>query len=214
MMQKDYLLRVYSQFARALARIAILKEERDYDAVLSLYDELYKQVLGTGGAGFVNALSDDTLLSLLAPISQLDVEKTLVIAMLQKGEGETYTEMKNNTESYYRYLRSLNLYLEVMLANPEMNDSELFESIEMLTTKLTPYELPLKTQQRLFDFFVRTHQYRNAHIFLQAQVPEPTLLNQGINFYTQLLQSPTDALSSEEVHQSLQQLRSLQHPLR
>jgi len=67
---------------------------RDDQGALSLRDELFKQSVGMG-AGFIHAVSEETLLAMLTVLGVLDLEKALLIAKLLKAEGDIYEEQGN-----------------------------------------------------------------------------------------------------------------------
>ena len=99
MPQKDYILRVAEDVGRALAQIISHKEIHDYQGALSLLDEFFKQSVGMG-SGFIHAISEETLLTMLTIVGVLDLEKALLIAKLLKAEGDIYEEQGNADEAY------------------------------------------------------------------------------------------------------------------
>jgi hypothetical protein len=94
MPQKDYILRIAENVGRALAQIIYHQDMRDYQGALSLRDELFKQSVGMG-AGFIHAVSEETLLAMLTVLGVLDLEKALLMAKLLKAEGDIYEEQGN-----------------------------------------------------------------------------------------------------------------------
>lgn len=154
MMEKDYLLRMFGQMARAISRLIFLKDQKDYALALEFSDQLYHEILGAG-SGFVNSISDEMLLNMLTSAQTLDVDKTLMIARILSTEGDIYQELGNSTESYYRNLKALNLYLAVadFEQNSQLNViTDLQHPIEDLNTKLAEFELPATTTNRLQRF--------------------------------------------------------------
>src|SRR6266705_1663282 len=121
MPQKDYILRVAEDVGRALAQIIYHQDMRDYQGALSLIDEICKQTVGVG-SGFIHAVSEETLLAMLTLLGVLDVEKALMIAKLLKGEGDIYEEQGNPDAAYDSYLKSLNLFLEIVLRDGHLHD--------------------------------------------------------------------------------------------
>jgi tetratricopeptide (TPR) repeat protein len=152
MPQKDYILRVAEDVGRALAQIIYHQEIRDYQGALSLIDELFKQSVGVG-SGFIHAVSEETLLAMLTLLGVLDVEKALLIAKLLKAEGDIYEEQGNPDAAYDSYLKSLNLFLEILLRDDNLHDLRVSPEIEDLLGKLDAYELPPNTRRLLSNFF-------------------------------------------------------------
>lgn len=155
MMEKDYLLRMFGQMARALSRLIFLKNQKDYAMALELSDQLYHETLGVG-SGFVNSISDEMLLNMLTSANALDVDKALIVARILSAEGDIYQELGNPTESYYRNLKALNLYLAITEFEHKTHGSaitDLQQPVEELNTKLAEFELPDATVSKLQQFF-------------------------------------------------------------
>ena len=152
MTQKDYNPRVAEDVGRALAQIIYHKEIHDYQGALSLIDESFKQTVGAG-SGFIHAISEETLLAMLTLLGILDIEKALIIAKLLKAEGDIYEDQGNTDEAYASYLKSLNLFLEILLRDDNLHDLHVSPEIEDLLGKLEAYELPLTTRRLLFQLY-------------------------------------------------------------
>jgi hypothetical protein len=152
MTQKDYILRIAEDVGRALAQIIYHKKIQDYQGALSLIDELFKQTLGAG-SGFIHAISEETLLAMLTLVGVLNLEKALLIATLLKAEGDIYEDQGNPDEAYDSYLKSLNLFLEILLRDDNLHDLRVSQEIEDLLGKLEAYELPLITRHLLSQYY-------------------------------------------------------------
>ena len=153
MPQKDYILRVAEDVGRALAQIIYHKEIHDYQRALSLVDEFFKQSVGMG-SGFIHAISEETLLEMLTILGVLDLEKALLIAKLLKAEGDIFEEQGNPNGAYDSYLKSLNLYLKILLRDDNLHDLRVSSEIEELLGKLEDYELPPETRRLLFQLYL------------------------------------------------------------
>ena len=153
MPQKDYILRVAEDVGRALAQIIYHKEIHDYQRALSLVDEFFKQSVGMG-SGFIHAISEETLLEMLTILGVLDLEKALLIAKLLKAEGDIYEQQGNPDEAYDGYLKSLNLYLKILLRDDNLHDLRVSPEMEELLGKLEDYELPPETRRLLFQLYL------------------------------------------------------------
>jgi tetratricopeptide (TPR) repeat protein len=157
MTQKDYILRIAENVGRALAQIIYDKEIQDYQGALSLIDELCKQTVGAG-AGFIHAISEETLLAMLTLLGILNVEKALLIATLLQAEGDIYEEQGNPDAAYESYLKALNLLLEIVLRDDHLHDLRVSPQVEDILGKLEAYELPLDTRRLLSQY----HEQRRA----------------------------------------------------
>ncbi len=152
MTQKDYILRIAEDVGRALAQIIYHQEIRDYQGALTLIDELFKQTVGAG-SGFIHAISEETLLAMLSLLGILNIEKALLIATLLKAEGGIYEDQGNPDAAYDSYLKSLNLFLEILLRDDKLHDLRVFPQVEELLGKLEEYELPLNTRRLLSHYY-------------------------------------------------------------
>src|SRR3989442_6274421 len=153
MTQQDYILRIAENVGRALAQIIYDKEIHDYQGALSLIDELFKQTVGMG-SGFIHAISEETLLAMLTLLGILNVEKALLMATLLKAEGDIYEDQGNADEAYDSYLKSLNLFLEILLSDDYLHDLRCSGEVEDLLGKLEAYDLPLNTKRLLFQLYL------------------------------------------------------------
>ncbi len=152
MTQKDYILRIAEDVGRALTQIIYHKKIQDYQGALSLIDELFKQTLGAG-SGFIHAISEETLLTMLTVVGVLNLEKALLIATLLKAEGDIYEDQGNPDEAYESSLKSLNLFLEIVLRDDHLHDLRVSQEVEELLGKLEAYELPLNTSRLLSQYY-------------------------------------------------------------
>ena len=221
MINKDYILRMAERFGRYLAIILRLREYNKQEEALLYIDELFLQTTGLT-TGFINSASEEMLLNLISPLGVLNVEKCLWMAVLLQQEGDIYVELGKSNESYYRYLKALHLFLEVASGNNDVKDIDITMAIEDILNKLAEYELPLKTNNKIFRYFEKLGSYARAEDVLFEMVEgeekekEPAsdgIIKQGIAFYNRLLKkSDTDLkagiLSREEVEEGLAQLVS------
>ena len=153
MTQKDYILGIAEDVGQALAQIIYHKKIQDYQGALSLIDELFKQTVGAG-SGFIHAISEETLLAMLTLFGVLNLEKALLIATLLKAEGDIYEDQGNAGEAYDSYLKSLNLFLEIVLCDDNLHDLRCSAEVEDLLGKLEVYDLPVNTKCLLFQLYL------------------------------------------------------------
>ena len=211
MVNKDYILRMAEKFGRALAIILHLREYNKYEEALITVDDWLLQTAGLTSS-FINSVSDEMLIQAISPLGILNVEKCLWIAVLLKAEGEIYEDQGKMNDSYYRYLKSLHLYLLTISHEAFAPDDIIYTDIQELLNKLTAYELPLSTQEKLFSYYERIGQYDKAEDILFEVVEEnSTFIEQGRTFYARLAaKNDVDLqrgnLSREEVAEGLAQL--------
>jgi hypothetical protein len=218
MTQRDYILRIAEEFGRALAQVLYNRQIQDYAAAHTLVDEQCKQAFGMG-IGFMRSIPDETLLSMLTSFDTLNTEKCWLLAILLKTEGDIYQDQGNASESYYSYVRSLNLVLEVLLLDTTINGTATVPELEDLLSRLSEYELPTRTRLLLFQYFDHTGKYARAEdvLFemLEAGDLDGDLHARGTAFYQRLMRKSDAALSvgnfsREEVAEGLARLEKME----
>lgn len=216
MMNKDYILRIAERFGRALAIILHLRQSNKYEEALIYIDDIFLQTTGFTSS-FVNSASEEMLLQMISPLGILNVQKCMWIALLLKEEGDTYVEMGNEDESYYRYLKSLHFFLEAAKNSSEAKDIDIASAIEYDLSALEAFELPQKTKLAVFSYFDSMGQYARASdiIFEMIKTGEGPVdvgvVEQGRVYYERLRSKSNTELeaggmSREKVEQRLAQL--------
>jgi len=221
MMQKDYILRMIQQLSRVLIQILHLREIKDYEGALTYIDDVFKQALGFS-SDLITSVPGETLLAMLTSFDVLDIEKCFLVANLLKAEGDIYLDQDDFDTSYYRYSRSLYLFLAILLSDSSINDPDIFLEVEGLLDKLEDYELSAEIKIQLFQYFERTGRYSRAEDVLfelleaddQENEPESNLVDRGIAFYERLLRKKDTELvagnfSWEEAREGLAQLKNM-----
>jgi len=219
MSQRDYILRLFEEFGRALAQVLYQRQLKDYTAARNLIDEQCKQVLGVG-IGFIHSVPEETILSMLTSLGTLNTEKCWLLAVLLKAEGDIYQDQENSNESYYSYLKSLDLFLEVLLLDTTTGSTDFVPELEGLLYKLSAYELPKKTRLKLFHYFDQTGKYARAEDVLFEMIETGDLDRDiyalGIAFYQGLMGKSAAVLSAgnfskDEVVEGLAQLEKMKY---
>jgi Family of unknown function (DUF6483) len=217
MPQRDYILRIAEEFGRALAQVLYHRQSKNYAAAQTLIDEQCKQLLGVG-IGFVHSMPEETLLSMLTSLGTLNSEKCWLLAILLKEEGDIYQDQGNFNESYYSYLKSLNLILEVLLLDTIISGTDFIPELEGLLNKLSDYELPLRIKLMLFRYFDQTGKYAKAENVLFEMLasgdPGVDIHTRGIAFYQRLMRKSEAELnagnfSKEEVEEGMAKFKSI-----
>jgi len=219
-MQKDYILRLIQQFSRVLMQILHLREIKDYEGALTYIDDVFRQTLGFS-SDLINSVPDETLLAMLTSFDILDIEKCLVVAHLLKAEGDIYVDQGDFDTSYYRYLKSLHLFLTILLlSGSDITDPDIFLEVEGLLNKLEDYEIPVNTKSQLLRYYERVGQYSKAEDMLFELIEadndesDADIVEYGIAFYERLqkkkdIELAAGNFSREEAREGLARLRSM-----
>jgi hypothetical protein len=215
MINKDYILRMAEKIGRSLAIILGLRKYNQHEEALIYIDDTLLRTVGLTSR-FINSISDEMLVTTISPIGVLNIEACLWIAALLKAEGDIYEEdLDKSNESYYRYQKSLYLFLTAVLQEHIPTDADLYQDIEQLLQKLDDYELPPPLKSKLFAYYELSGQYARAEDTLFDLLETGNnreLIASGQAFYTRLLaKSDTDLqagnLGREEVDEGLAQLK-------
>lgn len=214
MINKDYILRLAERFGRTLAIILHLRKfDRNEEALLFIDEELFRATGLT--SGFLNTLDEHTLVEALSTLGRPNIEACLWTAVLLKAEGEIYEAKGSESESYYRYVKALHLFLHIHLHVPIEDTEDLRDEVQVLISKLNEYELPRPTRQLLFTYQEHCGFYARAEDILfellEASHDNMETLQKGRDFYKRLaLKSDADLeagdFSREEITEGLAQL--------
>ena len=199
MTQRDYILRIAEDIGRALAQVLYNQPKQNYQGAHDFIDEQFRQMLGMG-AGFVHTAPEETLLAVLTSMGELDIEKCWLLATLLKADGEAYEAQENENESYYSYLKALNLYLAVLTGEREPRRLDPVAEVEGLLYKLASYELPVRTKTLLFRYYEQTGNFASAESTLQELLEvdpdNQEIIENGRDFYRRLLRLDQASLAA------------------
>ena len=217
MIRQDYIMRMIEQLLRVLAEATALKKANKYSEALLALDQALQELTGFD-AKFLNSLPDESLILMLKTGDVLDADKCIIIADLLQAEGDIYEAQSQIEESYYRYLKALNLFLAAFLSHIQTNLPHHFTQIEPLVEKLAAYELPGKTKYNLWQYYEQSGRYAQAEDMLyeliEAEADAPEMVAQGISFYQRLLSKSnqelvTGNLPRAEIEEALAELKAL-----
>ncbi len=214
MINKDYILRIAEQIGRELSILVGLRKRNQNEDALIAIDNALLHHLGLTSR-FIDSISDETLVQTLSPLGSLNVMQALWVAELLKVEGEVYTQMGRDKDSYYSLVKSLYLLLESTFQEYIPIELEFHAHIKELVDELTDYELPTHLQSHLFRYYEQTGFYDKAentlYDLLQNQRSSSQMREQGQAFYQRLLSKSDEDLqagnfSRAEVYEGLGQL--------
>jgi hypothetical protein len=223
MTQKDYILRMFEEVGRVLAGL-IQQRQVNPQAAHELLDEQFKQAVGMG-SGFLQNLPDETLLAMLSPLGELNIDKCWLLASLLKYQGDLYDEEGDEDRSYFSSLKALNLFLAALQDHFRTKQIPDVEEVEALLVDLEDFDLPYLTKYRLFWYFEATTRYAQAETLLYdlLESTPPSVasdeeqidpLELGEFFYARLADKTDDTLangdfSREQIHAGLARLQEM-----
>jgi hypothetical protein len=217
---RDYILRVAERLGRELSIILGLRKRDRHEEALIYIDDVLLSSTGLTSR-FIDTLSEEMLLRALSPLgsAHIDLSRWLSVAVLLKAEGDVYEDLGNSNASYYRYLKSLYLFLSVLKREPVDTDPHLAGMLHELLQQLSDYELPVTIKRQLFWYYEYKGQYAKAEdtLFEIADMSSETaeLYAQGQAFYQRLL-TKNDAdliaghFSRDEIQEGMEKLQQVQ----
>ncbi len=215
MINRDYILRLAEQFGRELSIILGLRERNKYEDALIYIDNLLLKNTGLT-LRFIDALSEDALIEALSPLGHLNVSSCLTAAILLDAEGDVYEDMGRPNDSYYRYSKSLYLFLTVLPHESVESCTRFIAGVDELLDKLADYELPASLKRKLLPYYEHIQRYGKAedtlYELLEDTPHDHTLIEQGRQFYMRLLKQDDAILqignfSREEAAEGLRSLQ-------
>lgn len=217
MINKDYILRLAERIGRELSILLGLRKRDEIEEGLITIDDLLIRSTGLTSR-FINSLPEDMLLNSLSPLGTANIESLIWVAALLKTEGLLYERLGQESESYYRYVKSLYLFLEVFQREPTFIESEYMAGIRELLLKLEPYELAAPLTLKLMRYYERLGLYAKAEDVLtehlETHPDDAQVINYGYEFYQRLQSKSTADLqagnfSREEIQEGLNHLVSI-----
>lgn len=152
LVNKDYILRIAESIGRELSILLGLRDRDKIEEGLITIDNLLVRSTGLTSR-FINALSEDMLVKSLSVLGRPNIEALIWVAALLKTEGTLYERLEQESESYYRYVKSLALFLEIFQHEPAFIESEYMTEIKELLLKLEPYEIPATLTPKLTRYY-------------------------------------------------------------
>jgi hypothetical protein len=149
---EDYILRIVTQAANAIARILGLKQAGQYQEALLQIDNAFEEFLGLS-AELAAQLSADELLMTCRFGSALDRDKALLLARLLREEGDIYASKNRSIESHERYGKSLTIALEALLEGDVTHCQEHLDLVESLTAGLKQDEIGADLKYDLVRYY-------------------------------------------------------------
>lgn len=214
MINKDFILRLAERMGRELAIVLGLCKREKYQEALIYIDDLLLRMSGLTSRS-INLLPEEMLLKTLSPLGNLHVEACLWIAMMLKAEGHIYEDQGNINESYYRYIKSLYLFLTVLQYQPIEDHTQFYIQIDEMLVKLLEYDLPKYLKDQLFWYYEYTGDYAKAEDMLfellELYPADQGIQAQGLAFYERLLAKSDSDLqmghfSRSEVYEGMAQI--------
>lgn len=217
MLKRNMTLELVAKFNEYIAKILKNKKEGNFDKVLVLIDDTFKEIFRLS-LKFFNSFSDENLIDMIKSGGSINSDKCIMMAKLLEEEAYIFEIQKKDDESFCILLKSLNLFLEAYInKNTDSNLKEHFSDIDLIIEKVQKYKLPSYIQYKLIDYYTDIHKYDKADDIMFEILEYADFSNDsvksGIKFYEDLLLKEDNDLENgnlpkDEIADSLSQLKA------
>jgi tetratricopeptide (TPR) repeat protein len=149
MLERDYLMRFFTAFAKALAEAISRRKDRSYEEALKALED------GFAEDREAQALVDLPLNQFIDKVDvmeEFDASKWSFAAEMLYERGLNFDAMNRIPESQEAYLKAFHLVLESLLSDPETYRQSSIDLLTRLKQQFSPEDLPVSTQGRLKEY--------------------------------------------------------------
>jgi hypothetical protein len=154
MFREDYVRRMVEQAVNAVTTVLGLTKLERYPEAQSEVDSALQRLLGLH-LSLVTSLPASELVAMLRWGEKPDIGKLVVLAELLQAEGDVYAAQQQTAEAQARYLKSLELLLEVAF-DAEQNLAAAQPRVAALQLRLNPAAIPDDLAEWLAHYLATT----------------------------------------------------------
>jgi hypothetical protein len=144
-------MRMIEQFTQVLNKIIFKKENKQFDEAKIEIQQAFISFIELDYE-LISAISSGELLSLINLNGRLDYDKCRMVAELLKQDAEICEMEGKDIDSYNSYLKSVCLFLELILQQVDTHMMDVAENVDIIIEKLAQYELPGDVQFKLMKY--------------------------------------------------------------
>ena len=152
MFTEDYFKRLVSQVTVALMQALGFRKAGQSEQAYQTIEQALAQLFAMR-KDLSDRLDDDSLLDILSPGGELDLELLSAVANLYQVNGEILAERNQPAQSLLEKSRALRFYLEAAFLMFDELTPELCGKIEVLRRDLKSAQLPEETRQAMQDYY-------------------------------------------------------------
>jgi hypothetical protein len=101
----------------------------------------------------IESLSYRDLINLVSGVKEINPEKCFILAELPKAKADAYATLDDMDKSFNLYLKSFNIYVEVMLLNNSSYLEPNHSTIAQIINIIKQFPVPYQTQKLLFHYY-------------------------------------------------------------
>lgn len=196
MFERDYLMRLITQAAKALGAIMGLKEQQKKEQALTQIDEFLSRELRMK-TRIAMGLSDEDLLAMLSVGGVPNPESTAIIAAFLQEEAELLEDSGRSGESVPRFAKALRLNLYVLRESGEIDGWDVTARIERLLVSLAPYLWDAETIRAVWQWRESCGQWALAEDLLYELREQAGIeITEGMAFYDRLAAQSDESLTA------------------
>jgi len=194
--ERDYLMRLITQAAKALGAIMGLKEQQKKEQALTQIDEFLSRELRMK-TRIAMGLSDEDLLAMLSVGGVPNPESTAIIAAFLQEEAELLEDSGRSGESVPRFAKALRLNLYVLRESGEIDGWDVTARIERLLVSLAPYLWDAETIRAVWQWRESCGQWALAEDLLYELREQAGIeITEGMAFYDRLAAQSDESLTA------------------
>lgn len=217
MIKNDYTSIMLNELYLTLDKLKKLKKEKNLDKSMDLINDSLKQFLGLRFET-IDILPYKDLMSIISSSAKINVAKSIVLSELLKEKANLYELKGESIKSFNTYIKSLNIFIELILRENKLCTEEFFNKIDEIVYITGQYELPLYSKSLLFQYYEVKGEYSKAEdmIFeiLDENKDNKETIKKAKDFYERLKCKSEEELEKgnlplDEVLDGLNQLNNL-----
>lgn len=214
MLQSGFTKKLIEQFEAALRETKKLKFNNKPEEALEVIQNAFSSMFRLNSM-FFDSVSIENLLDILRVNGVIERDKAIIISKLLEEEAEILENLGKSDESFYLYVKSLNLFLEAFICDREAELVSYFDDIDIIFDKVSEYKLPVGVLIGLVSYFEEKGLYDSGEDMLFELLDNTgnsiDALEAGIRFYKKLLNKSDEELEEgnlprEEIEEGLKRL--------
>lgn len=210
-------MRMIETLTTVIAKVLLKKEIKDYTGAEEEIMNAAKSIAGID-LNLIKILSAEDIIDLMKT-SDTFAGRCLISAELLKEYGDILSDKGKAEDSINVYMKSLWLYLEVIISKELPTPEDYYERTDFLITNLAMLNFPVQLKLKMFEYYEFTGRYSKAEDILFELIESDfnNIHNIGKQFYRNLSLKTDDELtngnfSREEIEDGLEEINSLLDP--
>ncbi|MBE6067668.1 MAG: hypothetical protein E7211_08230 [Clostridium lundense] len=165
MLKSNFSKRLTNQFEESFEEVLNLTKDKNYDVALQLIDETFSNLFRLNSL-FFNSMSNDNLIDILKVGGEIEKDKAIIISKLLEQRAHILAIQGKDNESFYIYIKALNLFIEAFLCDKETDLHRYFEDIPDIIEKTSGYVLSEETLKRIISYYKEVGDFASAEDYL------------------------------------------------